>query len=119
MPASRPKPAFRLQVRVLHDEGRALGPGKADLLAQIHETGSISAAARAMAMSYKRAWDLVDEMNRIFGGPVVAANRGGERGGGARLTPVGEALLDAFRRIEARCAEAAAGELRRLQRLSR
>ena len=73
-----------------------LGPGKSDLLRMIGQTGSISAAARNMGMSYKRAWQLVDEMNRHFTQPVIAANHGGAKGGGAHLTDFGQEVLNRY-----------------------
>ncbi|MBY5566600.1 LysR family transcriptional regulator [Rhizobium leguminosarum] len=81
------------------DEDR-LGHGKMELLEHIRQTGSISAAGRAMDMSYRRAWLLVSEMNRMFSEQVVASQRGGQKGGGAALTPFGEELLGRFRRME-------------------
>ncbi|MBZ0260399.1 MAG: LysR family transcriptional regulator [Hyphomicrobiales bacterium] len=77
-----------------------LGSGKVRLLELIAETGSISAAARQMEMSYRRAWLLIDEVNGIFGSPVVETATGGTGGGGARITPLGEAVVAAFRDIE-------------------
>ena len=77
-----------------------LGPGKVRLLELIAETGSISAAARQMEMSYRRAWLLIDELNGIFGKPVVETVTGGSGGGGARITPLGEAVVAVFRDIE-------------------
>lgn len=88
-----------------------LGPGRADLLAGIAETGSIAASGRRLSMSYKRAWQLVEEMNRGFASPLVAAAKGGARGGGAKLTPLGETVLDAYRSLLAACGEAAAPSL--------
>ena len=85
----------------------ALGPGKAALLAAIGEHGSISAAARAMGMSYRRAWMLVDEMNRCFDPPVVETLRGGGQERGARVTEAGVAVLDAYRALEAEAARLA------------
>jgi molybdate transport system regulatory protein len=79
---------------------RAFGPGKADLLDQIAATGSISAAARALNMSYSRAWGLVDEMNRLFKAPLVEAATGGKRGGGARVTELGADVLALYRRMQ-------------------
>ena len=90
----------------LESDGR-IGPGKVELLEQIASHGSISAGARRMNMSYKHAWTLVDDMNRIFGKPVVAAKKGGQRGGGAELTAVGLAIVARYRAIE-RAVEAAA-----------
>lgn len=90
-----------LRLRVVLGEGVALGPGKADLLAGIAETGSIAASGRAMGMSYRRAWALVEEMNAAFAAPVVETSRGGVAGGGAALTETGKAALALYRRIEA------------------
>lgn len=110
-----PDRAGRLRLRVLFAPDVVLGPGKADLLEGIRETGSISAAGRRMAMSYKRAWDLIDAMNRYFSEPVVQTSKGGSGGGGASLTPMGEEVLALYRRIEARSAEAVAAELAQLR----
>ncbi len=77
-----------------------LGPGKVRLLELIAESGSISEAARQMEMSYRRAWLLIDEVNGIFGKPVVETATGGAGGGGAKITPLGEAVIVAFRSIE-------------------
>lgn len=98
-----------LKLRLWHDDEVAIGPGKADLLAAIAETGSISAAARAMQMSYRRAWLLVDVMNRSFQLPLVHSAVGGSRGGGARLTATGAEVLAQYRVMEA--AALAAAEL--------
>jgi len=98
-----------LSLRINLDPDGRIGPGKIELLEQIAAFGSISAGARQMNMSYKHAWDLVEEMNRIFGKLVVAAKTGGRRGGGAELTQVGLAVVSRFRAIE-RAAEAAAGQ---------
>jgi molybdate transport system regulatory protein len=96
-----------LSVRIdLDAEGR-IGPGKIELLEAIHACGSISAAGRAMDMSYKRAWDLVDEINHICGRPAVERQTGGKNGGGAVLTAFGVSLVTRYRKIE-RSAETAA-----------
>ena len=89
-----------------------LGPGKADLLESIRETGSIAAAGRAMSMSYKRAWSLVEEMNAAFRDPLVDSTRGGPAGGGARLTEAGETVLAHYRKLEEITAEAGAHRIR-------
>jgi molybdate transport system regulatory protein len=95
-------PVATLRLRLIFGDRLVLGPGKAELLARIRDTGSIAAAGRAMGMSYKRAWSLVDEMNAAFASPVVTSARGGAGGGGAALTKVGEAVLDAYQSIVAR-----------------
>ncbi|MGE0484908.1 MAG: winged helix-turn-helix domain-containing protein [Gammaproteobacteria bacterium] len=87
-----------------------MGPGKADLLEAIAGTGSISAAAKSLGMSYRRAWVLVDTMNRCFRDPVVSAATGGSGGGGASLTAHGADVLRRFRAMEARAAKAIASE---------
>lgn len=94
-----------------------LGPGKADLLDLIRETGSISAAGRRMGMSYKRAWLLVDTMNACFRQPLVATSRGGRSQGGARLTETGEQVLAHYRRMEVKAAEAVQDEMREMRAL--
>lgn len=87
----------KLRLRILFGPEIAVGPGKVDLLAKIAETGSISAAARALGMSYRRAWLLVDTMNRCFRAPVVSAAPGGRGGGGASVTALGEEVLRRYR----------------------
>ncbi|WP_209318565.1 winged helix-turn-helix domain-containing protein [Falsiroseomonas selenitidurans] len=105
-----------LRIRVLLAKDMPFGPGKADLLEAIRETGSIAAAGRRMGMSYQRAWDLVSAMNGHFHAPVVAPAKGGARGGGSALTPFGEEVLAAYREIEALAAAAAAERLDWLRR---
>jgi molybdate transport system regulatory protein len=100
-----------LKIRLWHDDEVAMGPGKADLLEAIGQTGSISAAARAMDMSYRRAWTLVDVMNRSFRAPLVRSAVGGTRGGGAQLTEAGARVLAQFRVMEAAAIAAAQGAL--------
>src|SRR5262249_37400212 len=97
-----------LKPRIMVAGERTFGPGKADLLDHIARTGSISAAARAMEMSYSRAWALVDEMNRAFKTPLVETAAGGKRGGGAHVTESGKAALAAYRRMQKRLDDAAA-----------
>jgi molybdate transport system regulatory protein len=104
-----------LSLRVDLDPDGRIGPGKIALLESIAELGSISAAGRAMDMSYRRAWELVDEMNGIFGKPVVRSQSGGTRGGGAVLTSLGRALIVRYRAIERDAAAAAAQHLLALQ----
>ena len=95
----------------------AVGPGKVDLLEAIGRAGSISAAARALGMSYRRAWLLIDTMNRCFRAPVIEAEAGGRRGGGARLTALGAQIVTRYRAIERKAARAGAADIRALTRL--
>ena len=104
-----------LSVRIdLEPEGR-IGPGKIRLLEKIESCGSISAAGRAMNMSYKRAWDLVDEINRICQRAAVERQTGGRNGGGAILTPFGHSLVARYRKIERSAESAARKELQALR----
>ena len=102
----------RLTLRIDFDGDRALGPGKVRLLELVGETGSISAAGRAMGMSYRRAWLLVDALNGTFRDPVVATRGGGAEGGGASLTPFGTALVARYRAIEQTALAAVDADLR-------
>jgi len=108
-----------LQLRVKFGATAAFGPGKADLLEHIAATGSISAAARRMRMSYKRAWQLVDDMNGYFNAPLVSTAAGGTAGGGAALTPTGTRVLAAYRTLQQHATAAAKRELALLTRLTR
>ena len=93
---------IRPRLRIVRDDDIAIGPGKAELLEMIAVTGSIAAAGRAMGMSYKRAWLLVETMNDCFRSPLVVASRGGSSKGGAELTDTGKTVLAAYRRLLAR-----------------
>ena len=112
-PAGSPLPTLSLRID-LDAEGR-IGPGKIQLLEKIQQFGSISAAGRAMDMSYKRAWDLVDEINRIGRQPAVERQAGGKNGGGAALTPFGASLVARYRKIERDAASAVRKELQALR----
>lgn len=101
---------LKLKAQVLLDGIPAMGPGKADLLEAIDRTGSISGAGRDLGMSYRRAWVLVDEMNRCWRERLVEAQSGGGSKSGARLTDQGRQVLTAYRNLEARLASAAASE---------
>jgi molybdate transport system regulatory protein len=110
---------IRFRLRVTRGADIALGPGKIDLLEAIARTGSITSAARSLSMSYRRAWLLVDTMNRCFGTPVVDATKGGKRGGGTRLTAAGIEAVRRYRRIEKLASRASATETRALLKLLR
>jgi molybdate transport system regulatory protein len=105
----------RLTVRVDFGSDRALGPGKIRLLEAVRNFGSISQAGRSLDMSYRRAWLLIDDMNRCFREPVVAAQPGGAQGGGAALTAFGEQVIEKYRAIEAQAMAAAKAQLRELE----
>ena len=106
-------------LRVTIEGDAYVGPGRADLLELIAETGSISEAGRRMGMSYKQAWLLIDTMNACFAKPLVAAAKGGKAGGGAHLTPLGENVLLRFRRMQASSGRAIARDLAALKRVMR
>lgn len=93
---------MRVTVRVDLPNGRQLGPGKARLLELVADHGSITAAGKAMGMSYRRAWLLIEDLNTSFDGKLVDAKPGGAGGGGATLTELGRHILAAYRAIEAR-----------------
>ena len=100
---------LKLKLQLYCGDEIAMGPGKADLLEAIVREGSISAAGRALGMSYRRAWLLVDTMNRCFCAPLVETHPGGGKNAGARLTPAGEAALAAYRALSAQVEGRAAG----------
>ena len=105
-----------LTLRVLGKRAPAMGPGKAELIERIAATGSISAAARAMGMSYRRAWQLVEALNKDYREPVISTAIGGTRGGGAVVTPFGKRVVAQFRAMEDRASAAIAADLRRFTR---
>ena len=106
----------RLSIRLDLGNGLRIGPGKVRLLEEIGRAGSISAAGRALGMSYRRAWERVEALNTGLGAPVAETTAGGAGGGGARLTALGEAVVRTYRGIEA---EANAGAAERLAALAR
>ena len=108
-----------LSIRIDLASGDRIGPGKIALLEAIRSTGSISAAARSIGMSYRRAWLLVEEINHTLREPAVTAETGGVRGGGAMVTPVGERVVDLYRAIESQARTAAGGEFRAIGKLIR
>jgi molybdate transport system regulatory protein len=107
-------PDVRFRLRIRQGELLAIGPGKVALLEAIAEHGSISAAARSLGMSYRRAWLLIDELNRALREPATHSGPGGASGGGSQLTPVGERIVALYRGIEARAHDACAGQIREL-----
>ncbi|MFV0244439.1 MAG: winged helix-turn-helix domain-containing protein [Qingshengfaniella sp.] len=111
--------APHLRLRIVFGDDAMFGPGLADLLERIRETGSIAAAGRSMSMSYKRAWTLVEEMNAAFRRPLVDSTRGGAKGGGARLTETGEEVLDHYRHLEESAAQAGAVRIAAMRALLR
>ena len=115
---SRETPAagHRLSIRVDLASGARIGPGKVALLEEIGRSGSISAAGRALRMSYRRAWELVEDLNRHLGITVVATAAGGSGGGGARLTEAGQAIVSGYRALEAAASETAQSHLAALER---
>ena len=115
-----PGKSYRLNGRLWleTDEGRFLGIGRLELLEHIATLGSISKAAQAMGMSYKRAWDLVSSMNTQAASPLVSTQTGGTKGGGAVVTEAGQAAIAAFRDVQTRFQEFMAAETRRLEQLS-
>ena len=105
-----------LTLRVMGAGSPAIGPGKAALVEHIAKSGSISSAARAMGMSYRRAWQLVEALNESFAEPVVVTAIGGTRGGGAKVTAFGMELVSRFRAMENKASAAIAGDLLQLTR---
>jgi molybdate transport system regulatory protein len=99
------------RLRILMGAAVALGPGKADLLDAVDQAGSISAAARAMGMSYRRAWILIEAVNRDFKEPLVETSAGGSGGGGARVTAAGHEALRRYRAMEDKATKAVKKEI--------
>jgi molybdate transport system regulatory protein len=106
----------QIHVNITFPSGARIGPGKATLLESIRDTGSISAAARALGMDYKRAWMLLDSLDGAFDAPVVERKAGGPGGGGAALTEFGTELLERYRRIEAGALRLAEDDIAELAR---
>jgi molybdate transport system regulatory protein len=105
-----------LMLRILGAAHPAMGPGKARLVTLIDKTGSISAAAREMGMSYRRAWQLVEALNRSFTEPVVVTATGGRRGGGTIVTDFGREVVVAYRGMEDKASASIAADLRRFEK---
>ena len=117
MVARHPSPPGLSHLRVTLSDDFYLGPGRADLLELIGETGSIAAAGKRMGMSYKRAWSLVQALNAGFGAPLVEASRGGASQGGATLTPAGASVLGHYRHMQQATREAIAADMAALTTL--
>lgn len=112
-----PAPQLRLRMRVTVGEVIAVGPGKIELLEAIARTGSITAAAKSMDMSYRRAWLLMDELNRSLRAPAIESAKGGAEGGGSVLTATGQELITLYRRIEVAARLACKADIRKLMGL--
>lgn len=112
----QPDISLKTQLRLMHGAEIALGPGKADLLAAIDEAGSISAGGRKLGMSYRRAWLLVDTMNRCFKEPLVSSAAGGSGGGGAQLTEFGREVLQEYRAMQVAVEQVTAMHFKGLKR---
>jgi molybdate transport system regulatory protein len=109
----------RLTIRIDLGTDAALGPGKTRLLEKIEEVGSIRGAAKAIGMSYRRAWLLVQDIEAVMGAPVVAAETGGVKGGGTSLTRLGRAVVQQYRTIERRASRSVVAELRVLTAMAK
>ena len=122
MPKKKPKSegpstaGDRLNIRIDLAGGLRIGPGKIAVLEEIGRSGSISAAGRALRMSYRRTWELVEDLNKGLGAPVVETAAGGSGGGGTVLTPAGKAIIERYRAIEMDTAVAARKHLLALNR---
>jgi molybdate transport system regulatory protein len=115
----RAGPELEPRLRIYRSERQFFGPGKAELLHYIAATGSIRVAAQEMAMSYQRAWSLVQDMNRLFTKPLVVMSRGGGAGGGAQLTAIGQDVLALYTEMEEACHTATRKEWAALRKLLR
>jgi molybdate transport system regulatory protein len=111
------QPEVRFRMRIQQADAIALGPGKVTLLEAVKEHGSISAAARSLGMSYRRAWLLMDELNRSLNSPATMSEHGGQSGGGSVLTPVGEEIVRLYRDIETEAQSACSEQIAALTNL--
>jgi molybdate transport system regulatory protein len=118
-PQSTSEMALRPQLRISFRKSIAMGPGKADLLDAIAESGSISAAARKLGMSYRRAWVLVDTMNASFRSPLVETLTGGAQGGGAQVTELGHDVVRRYRQMEKKACASVTREMGEFSELMR
>jgi molybdate transport system regulatory protein len=113
------RPEVRFRMRIRKGTTVALGPGKVELLEAVRDHGSISAAARSLDMSYRRAWLLIDELNQSLKSPATVSEQGGQSGGGCTLTPVGESIVQLYRDVEVQAQKACARQIGDLIRLMR
>lgn len=111
------KPEIRLRLRIDVDHEAAIGPGKVALLEAIRDTGSISAAARKLGMSYRRAWLLIEDINARLNTPAVIRTKGGTRGGSSDLTDTGRRLVELYRKLETTIYSGSARDIRTLSAL--
>jgi molybdate transport system regulatory protein len=119
-PSSKPpasKPVVRFRMRVTAGETIAIGPGKIRLLEAIEETGSLTAAAKSLDMSYRRAWVLINQLNASLKKPAVESAKGGEHGGGSQVTVVGRQLIESYRTIEATAEASCKADIQTIVRL--
>ena len=112
-----PKPATRFRLRVTAGDAIAIGPGKIALLEAVAKTGSITSAARSLDMSYRRAWLLLADLDRALRKPAIESTKGGQRGGGSRVTDAGLQLIALYRGIEAKAASTCRADVSRLLRM--
>jgi molybdate transport system regulatory protein len=117
--STKTRPEVRFRMRIRNGDAVALGPGKVDLLEAVREYGSISAAARSLGMSYRRAWLLIDELNRSLNSPATHSEQGGQSGGGCTLTPVGETVIRLYRDVEEEARRSCAKQIAELIKLIR
>jgi molybdate transport system regulatory protein len=106
----------RLRIRIEFEGNHTLGPGKIQLLEAVERHGSISAAARSMKMSYRHAWEMLDDVNQCFAKPVIETEKGGRAGGGARVTDFGHAVIERYRSITAKAERSLRRDLEALER---
>jgi len=111
------KGSYRLSIRIYLPSGLRLGPGKIALLEAVEEAGSISGAARLIDMSYKRAWDLIEELNTSLKEPAIFTMQGGSHGGGSKLTRSGKLLVEYYRKFEQETYDSGKSSLRAISRL--
>lgn len=109
-------PVPKLRIRIEFDGQHTLGPGKIRLLEAVDEHGSISAAARSMQMSYRHAWEMLDDINQCFAEPAILTEAGGRAGGGTQVTDFGRELVARYRAIQDKARKALAGDLEALAR---